>query len=118
MSASPELKSDSGVLESLQQPKEEFIVPETLQQQTGIKAVQKNFQAQVNDDKGQPVIQTPPTQVITVTPPAPQATLTTWAKGPITSSLTWLSTFWLRVIKKAIHFGWNVNEGTPQNSNQ
>ena len=89
----------------------EFIVPETLSQ-SGVKVVQKNFTAQVKDDKGQPLIQTPPTQVITVAPPADDTTLTTWSKGSITSSLTWLGMFWIRVIKKALHFGWQVVGGS------
>ena len=95
---------------AVSEPKEEFIVDETLKN-TGVKVVQKNFTTQIKSDKGAPLVQTPPAQVITVTPPAPQPTLTTWAKGPITSSLTWLAAFWLLIIKKAFHFGWNVKEG-------
>ncbi len=94
------------------EPKEEFIVDETLKG-SGFKAVQKNFTAQVKNDKGVPLIQTPPTQVITVAPPAPRTTLISWAKGPITSSLTWLAAFWLRVLKKAFHFGWQVVGRSP-----
>jgi hypothetical protein len=88
----------------------EFVVPETLKQ-SGVQVVQKTFKAQVNDDKGQPLIQTPPTQVITVAPPADDTTLTSWSKGSVSSSLTWLGMFWIRVIKKAIHFGWQVVGG-------
>ncbi|KKR43640.1 MAG: hypothetical protein UU51_C0016G0006 [Microgenomates group bacterium GW2011_GWC1_41_20] len=88
--------------------KEEFIVPETLQQSTGIQVVQKNFKAQVRDDHGQPLIQTPPPQVITVTPPADDTTLTDWSKGSTASSLTWLAAFWIRIIKKAMYFGWKI----------
>ena len=94
----------------------EFIVPETLQQ-SGLKVVQKNFTAQVKDDKGQPLIQTPPTQVITVQPPADSKTLTSWSKGSIASSLTWLGMFWIRVIKKALHFGWQIVSGSQSPKN-
>ena len=62
----------------------------------------------MTDDKGKPIIQTPPTQVITVTPPSDTTTLSKQAKGDTTSSLTWLAAFWLRIIKKAIHFGWKI----------
>lgn len=86
---------------------EEFIVPETLSG-SGVKVVQKNFKAQTNDDKGKPLIQTPPTQVITVQPPTDDTTLTAWAKGDTTNAITWLGAFWIRVIKKAIHFGWKI----------
>lgn len=89
--------------------KEEFIVDETLKN-AGVSVVQKNFTAQVKSDKGQPLIQTPPEQVITVTPPATSAVLLSWTKGPITSSLTWLGAFWLRILKKAAYFGWITKE--------
>jgi hypothetical protein len=97
----------------VQERQEEFIVPETLQS-SGVKVVQKNFKAQVNDDKGKPLIQTPPAQIITtVQPPADVTTLTQQAKGDTTSAVTWLAAFWLRIIKKAMHFGWEIVAGSP-----
>ena len=105
MAATPEILRPEAP--NISERQEEFIVPETLQQ-AGIKVVQKNFKAQVKSDKGVPLIQTPPAQVITVAPPAAQTVLTSWSKGPITSSISWLGMFWLRVIKKAIHFGWQI----------
>ncbi|HKB88849.1 MAG TPA: hypothetical protein VKC53_04370 [Patescibacteria group bacterium] len=88
---------------------EEF--PESIQQIQGAKVVVKNFKSQVKDDSGSPVIQTPPAQVITIQPPADTATLTQQAKGSKTSSVTWLAAFWLRIIKKAMHFGWQIVGG-------
>jgi hypothetical protein len=87
---------------------EEF--PETLQvSSSGAQVVQKNFTSQVADDKGNPIIQTPPTQVVTtVTPPSDTVALTSQSKGKITESATWLAAFWLRIIKKAIFFGWKI----------
>jgi len=87
----------------------EFVVPETLLQ-SGVKVVQKTFKAQVSDNNGVSVIQTPPAQVITITPPADNTTLTTWSKGSISSSLTWLAAFWIKIVKKALHFGWKVSD--------
>lgn len=112
MAATPEIpRPDQPQVQEIDK-EAEFIVPETLQQ-SGIKVVQKNFKAQTSDDKGQPLIQTPPTQVITVQPPADNTTLTTWSKGSVSSSLTWLGAFWKRVIKKAIHFGWQIVGRSP-----
>ena len=91
----------------IQEKPEEFIVPETLGQ-SDLKVVQKNFTAQVHGDNGAPLIQTPPTQVISVSPPSSQPVLTQQSKGNTTSSLTWLAMFWLRIIKKATHFGWQI----------
>lgn len=113
MAATPEtLKPE---VPQVQERQEEFIVPETLQS-SGVQVVQKNFKAQVKDDKGVPVIQTPPTQVITtVQPPSDQVTLTQQSKGDTTSSATWLAAFWVRIIKKALHFGWQIVSGSQNN---
>ena len=109
MAATPEIPRPGEP--QVQEIKEaEFIVPETLSQ--SIKVVPKTFTAQIKGDKGQPLIQTPPAQIITVAPPADDTTLTTWSKGSISSSLTWLGMFWIRVIKKALHFGWQVVSGS------
>lgn len=82
---------------------------ETIQQIQGAKVVQKHFTAQVRDDSGTPLIQTPPAQVITsVTPPADPATLVQQSKGDTTDTSTWNAALWLRIIKKALHFGWKL----------
>lgn len=91
----------------IQEVPSEFIVPETLSQ-SGMQVVQKNFTAQVKGDNGTPLIQTPPSQVISITPPASQTVLTQQAKGSASLSLTWLAAFWIRIIKKAMHFGWQI----------
>jgi len=108
MAATPEIPRPEAP--QITERPEEFIIPETLQQ-SGVKVVQKTFKAQVTDDHGKPVIQTPPAQVINVTPPADTTSLTTWSKGSVSSSLTWLGAFWLRIIKKALHFGWKIVAG-------
>ncbi len=114
MAATPEIPRGEP---QVQERKEEFVVPETIAS-TGVKVVQKTFKAQVSDDKGNPVIQTPPTTVISVTPPADPATLTTWSKGDAVSPLTWLGVFWLRILKKAAHFGWTILGVAPPTETQ
>jgi hypothetical protein len=106
MASTPEIERAEPQVQEINK-EAEFIVPETLQQ-NGIGVVQKNFKAQVNDDNGKPLIQTPPTQVVSVSPPESEETLKLQAKGSVSSSLTWLSAFWIRVIKRALHFGWRV----------
>ncbi len=114
MAATPEIPRPENLPVQEINKEAEFVVPETLQQSTGVQVVQKNFKAQVKDDHGQPLIQTPPTQVIQVTPPSDTTTLTTQSKGDVTSSSTWLATFWLRIIKKALYFGWKIiGKGEP-----
>ena len=80
MAATPEISRSEAPEVSERQ--EEFIVPETLQG-SGVKVVQKSFKAQVTDDKGAPLIQTPPAQVITVSPPSDQVTLSKQAGWPL-----------------------------------
>ena len=106
MPATPEIQKPE--IPQVRETQEEFIVPETLQQSTGVQVVQKNFRPQVKDDHGQPFIQTPPTQVVTVQPPADGTTLVSWSRGSTTSSQTWLGMFWIRIIKKAIALGWRI----------
>lgn len=106
MPATPEIPRPE--VPQIKEKPEEFVIPETLQQSTGVQVVQKNFKAQVKDDSGVPLIQTPPTQVIQITPPANDTVLQSWSKGSITSSQSWLGMFWLRIIKKAIALGWRI----------
>jgi len=66
------------------------------------------FKGQVTDDNGRPLIQTPPSSVISVSPPVDDATLMSYSKGKTDDSLTWFGVFWRRIVKKAVHFGWKV----------
>lgn len=99
--------------EKNQVPEEVEVRPETPKltekiEKAGVTTSPTQFTAQVTDEGGQSIIQ--PTAT-TLKIPADQITLTSWSKGPITSSLTWLANFWLRMIKKAAHFGWRIIKG-------
>lgn len=96
---------------------EEFIVPERLQQKTGVQVVQKNFKSQISDDHGTPLIQTPPARVIEVTPPADEETLVEWSKGSPDSTKTWLGAFWVKIVKRAMTFGWKIVGREKTNAN-
>lgn len=67
-----------------------------------------DFTQQVYNDSGQPLITPTPTNVITITVPANQEQLLTWAKGDPANSITWLAKFWIRMIKKAVKYGWHL----------
>lgn len=77
---------------------EEIKLPEHLKKD-GIEAVETAFKANVKGDDGSVVTQ-PSGTGASFNPPADPETLTAWAKGPITSALTWLANFWLRMFKK------------------
>lgn len=88
-------------------------IPETAEipshiEEGGVKPVPSQVTAQVTDDSGQQLIQSPATQTVTIQIPADQDKLSDWAKGSTSDALTWLATFWLRMIKKAAHFGWRI----------
>lgn len=74
-------------------------------EEVGVTTPQTQVTAQVTDDSGQALV-TP--TVATLQIPADQLTLTNLSKGNVASAITWLATFWLRMIKKAIHFGWKI----------
>ena len=74
----------------------------------GVKRTPAKVAAQVSDPVGKPLIQTPQSQSVTVQVPTDQTQLDDWAKGSPTDSLTGFAMFWIRMIKKALHFGWRV----------
>ena len=100
----------------IQIPQEIQEIPETPEippeiEKGGVQKKQDDFSAQVTDDKGKPLIQTPQTQSVTVQIPAKQSDLDSWAKGSPENALTWFAVFWIRIIKKALHFGWRMIKG-------
>lgn len=80
----------------------------TIERKEVVQPVPANFKAQVQDDTGRNVISTPQSQAVSMVLPASQTQLTQLAKGNIVNSLTWFAVFWLRMVKKALHFGWNT----------
>lgn len=105
MAVSPEREKlvPEGVRELPETPE----VPPHIERE-GVTPAQTQVTAQVTDDSGQGLIQTPATQVVTIQIPAAQDQLEDWSHGSPASSLTWFATFWLRMIRKAIHFGWRI----------
>ncbi len=83
-------------------------IPPELERGGIVQRVQSQFKSQVTDDKGNPLIQTPQTQTVTIQIPASQQQLEDWAKGNPDNALTWFAVFWIRLIKKALHFGWRM----------
>lgn len=97
------------------QPQEGVVkeIPETPEvtshmEEKGVITRPTQMVAQVSDDKGTPLIQSPATQTVTITIPTTQQQLADWSKGSPSDSLTWFALFWLRMVKKALHFGWRV----------
>jgi len=70
--------------------------------------VPSQFIKQVKSDDGQVLTQSQPSEAVTITLPADQTVLAESVKGSVDDSVTWFAAFWLRMIKKAIHFGWRI----------
>lgn len=86
-------------------------VPETLPsrlEKGGVRVRQSQFTAQVHDKWGQPLIQSQATRIVSIQLPSDKISLTSWSRGPVSQSLTWFANFWLRMLKKAVHFGWEI----------
>lgn len=94
---------------SIKETKEEFDIPESLED-TGIEKVETAFTARVKDGK-KPLIQSPSTTQVSVKVPKPQQVLEEQAKGDTKEASTGFARFWLRMIKKALHFGKKIIVG-------
>ena len=106
MATSPE-REKSATPEGVKEVPESLEIPPHIERE-GVSPTQTQVTAQVTDDKGQGLIQTPASQNVTIQIPATEDQLEDWSHGSPSSSLTWFAAFWLRLIKKAIHFGWKV----------
>ena len=99
----PQIQPQEGIVKEIPEVPE---IPSHLEQQ-GVVARPVQITAQVSDQV-KSLVQTPQTQTVTITIPTTQQQLTDWSKGSLSDSLTWFALFWLRMIKKAVHFGWRV----------
>jgi len=107
MAISPEaLKNQTGISER----PVEVAVPEEVEKKDdpGIKATPSTFKAQVQDDQGNNLISTPETKTVSIELPKITSKLEELSKGSIDDSVTWFGRFWLRIVKKAVHFGWKI----------
>jgi len=87
---------------------EQMEIPPEIERATGAKPTQYKPPKPPTDDSGQPMVQPADDQKSSVIIPASQSQLTTMSKGDPDDSSTWFGKFWLRMIQKAMHFGWRV----------
>jgi hypothetical protein len=87
-------------------------VPDTVKIPEGLTSIAKptpsQITATVTDDNGKPMMQSPATNAVTVTVPADPQHLQSLSQGDPDDAITWFATFWLRMIKKALHYGWKI----------
>jgi hypothetical protein len=98
----PQVQPQESVVKEIPETPE---IPSHLEDQVTTHPTQITVQV---SDQGKPLMQTPATQVVTITIPTTQQQLADWSKGSPSDSLTWFALFWLRMVKKALRFGWRV----------
>ena len=83
--------------------------PLNIERKEVVTPVPTQFKAQVTDDKGQNVISTPKDVKIDIKiPEVDENTLRLKIKGNKEESSVWSAGYWLRILKKAVYFGWKV----------
>lgn len=82
--------------------------PLDIEKKEVVTPVPSQFTTQVKSDDGQVLTQSQPSTTVTITLPTDQTNLAKSSKGSVEDSVTWFAAFWLRMIKKAIHFGWRI----------
>lgn len=103
MAVSPERKVPA---EEVVRRPEEVEVSEDLQKE-GVTPTLETPKAQI-EDRGRLLVESEETKKITIEVPADQEKLKSWSKGSIKDSITWLGRHGLRMLKKALHFGWRT----------
>jgi hypothetical protein len=108
--SSPETQSAKP--EEVTERPEDFVVPERISDIAT--PTQSQVSAQVADDQGRNLIQTPQPQGVVVRIPSDQSSLQAMSKGDPDNASTGFGIYWLRVIKKAVLFGWSVVMGKKE----
>jgi hypothetical protein len=81
----------------------------TIERKEVVTPVPVTFQKQVKTDSERLLIETSPISgKIKITIPKSQVELEGLSKGSISDSITWFAAFWIRMIKKAIYYGYNI----------
>lgn len=112
MATSPEIKSETPIVE---RPEEFSQVPVEVENKSmpgaGVTPTPTQFKTQVTDSSGNPLIQTQQNKVVTINLPQNQTVLETEAKGSTEESKTWWAASFIRMVKRALHFGWQIIVG-------
>ena len=104
MASFPEIEPHKNVIE---RPDEAS--PLNIEHREVATPVTSQFKAQVSDDQGQPLIQTPQTKRITIAIPVlNEEELKAGSKGNTESPKVWSMAFWYRAFLMAVHFGKGV----------
>ncbi len=107
MAVSPEQEKDQKPLVDTIPEQISEVAPE-IEKTQGVSQVPSQFSKKAADDMAGSGVQTPQTSSVSIQLPAVPSQLDDWAKGDPENAITWLAMFWIRLIKKALHFGWKI----------
>ena len=96
--------------EGVEEIPEEVEIPPHIEK-GGVSASKTQFSKKVHDDDDTLLTESPKTKKVEIKLPETEERLSAWEKGKVSDSLTWFASFWLRMIKKATHFGWRIIGG-------
>jgi hypothetical protein len=82
-------------------------IPDEIEAKEGIQAVKTQITAKV-EEAGKPLMESPVTRVTSIVIPENKETLEVYSKGSTEDAKTWWGKTLLRLIQKALHFGWQV----------
>lgn len=91
---------------SIERVPEEFAVPDHLQDE--MQMIETAVTANVKDDNGQNIIQTPQNEEVKIDIPYTMEQIKELSKGSIVDSVTWLSIYYWRKFKIAMSKGKNL----------
>jgi len=81
----------------------------TIERKEVVTFIPIHFRKQVKTDSGKPLMETTPTsEKIKITIPKEPLELEQLSKGSVSDSITWFAAFWIRMIKKAIYYGYRI----------
>lgn len=83
--------------------------PLNIERKEVVTPIPTQFKAQVTDDKGNKLITTLENKKADIViPEINRETLEVKVKGDTENSSVWSAGYWIRILKKAIYFGWKV----------
>lgn len=79
----------------------------TIESKEVVSPVPTQVKAQVSDDNGNKILTTPEDQKVDIViPEIDKETLEVRIKGDTETPSVWSASYWLRIFKKAVYFGW------------
>ncbi|MEK7472538.1 MAG: hypothetical protein AAB625_00715 [Patescibacteria group bacterium] len=83
--------------------------PLNIERKEVVAPVPTQFKAQVTDSEGNKLITTPDEKKVDIIiPEINKETLEVKIKGDTEDSSVWSASYWLRIFKKAVYFGWKI----------